>query len=357
MKSQAEKLRSKDKMSENLPARISELEKSLAAITNIDGARKLLIQAKFYVVAAFEYYQATKNLTEVKEDRDNSFQMAVNAGELRLRVEARLGELIKEEQEAGRLATEGRPNKGNTDVTFLKDYDLTKMDSSRAQKIAEYQDLITEIVATAVENRDPPTRKLMNKMIKEIEHEEKIEILRKEIPLLIPPDGPFDVIVVDPPWPYGNEYDAEGKRSASPYPEMSIEKIKAIKLSSSENCVLWLWTTNAFMHEAYHILDVWGFEPKTILTWAKDRMGLGQWLRNQTEHCILAVKGSPTVDLKNQTTILNAKNKGHSTKPDEFYDLVDSLCIGSKIDWFSRTPRLGWATFGTMELKNSIDNK
>jgi hypothetical protein len=26
------------------------------------------------------------------------------------------------------------------------------------------------------------------------------------------------------------------------------------------------------MREAYEILDAWGFEPKTILTWAKDKM-------------------------------------------------------------------------------------
>ena len=32
-----------------------------------------------------------------------------------------IGELIKIEQEAGRLATSGRPNKGNNGVTFLSD--------------------------------------------------------------------------------------------------------------------------------------------------------------------------------------------------------------------------------------------
>jgi len=31
-------------------------------------------------------------------------------------------------------------------------------------------------------------------------------------------------------------------------------------------------------------------------------MGLGTWLRSQTEFCIMAVKGSPVIDLSNQTT-------------------------------------------------------
>jgi hypothetical protein len=42
----------------------------------------------------------------------------------------------------------------------------------------------------------------------------------------------------------------------------------------------------------------------TMLTWAKDRMGNGYWLRGQTEHCILAVPGNPIVTLVNQTTLL-----------------------------------------------------
>jgi hypothetical protein len=35
----------------------------------------------------------------------------------------------------------------------------------------------------------------------------------------------------------------------------------------------------------------------TMLTWAKNRMGNGLWLRGQTEPCILAVRGKPLVTL------------------------------------------------------------
>jgi len=65
------------------------------------------------------------------------------------RTEAKLGELIKQEQEAGRLATSdsGRPKKGSTAGTLLKNYGLTKKDSHRAQKITEHKDLIPVVVA------------------------------------------------------------------------------------------------------------------------------------------------------------------------------------------------------------------
>ena len=196
-------------------------------------------------------------------------------------------------------------------------------------------------------------KKSISGAYRELKKKEKISELRQEIPEIPDPEGVFGVIVVDPPWPYrltgNNEYDSEGNRADSPYPEMSLEEIKNIELPCDDDCVLWLWTTNRFMHEAYHCLEAWGFEPKTILTWVKDRMGLGRWLRSQTEHCILAVKGSPLVDLVNETTVLEAPNRGHSTKPDEFYELVDRLCVGTKIDWFSRKSRPGWAGYGTME--------
>jgi len=64
-------------------------------------------------------------------------------------------------------------------------------------------------------------------------------------------------------------------------------------------------------------------------------MGTGDWLRGQTEHAIMAVRGKPVVTLTNQTTLLHAPVRAHSQKPVEFYDLVESL--GSK-------PRDGPAT-------------
>src|SRR5262245_60971158 len=59
--------------------------------------------------------------------------------------------------------------------------------------------------------------------------------------------------------------------------------------------ILWLWTTNYYLRHAYTVLDAWGYEAKTILTWAKDRFGNGDWLRSRTEHCLLAVRGKPVV--------------------------------------------------------------
>ena len=242
-----------------------------------------------------------------------------------------------------------------TSVSFGTEVDFTRTDEKAANAVGLKRSTFTR--AKYVLNNGTITqlelfkkgKKKAGSLYKEIKRKEKIEELRAEIPELVEPQGDYEVIVVDPPWPYGTEYDADAGRRASPYPELDLEKIKAIELPASENCVLWLWTTNRFLHDAFHVLEAWGFEPKTVLTWVKDRMGLGTWLRGQTEHCILAIKGTPIVNLTNQTTALHAFNKGHSTKPDEFYELIDEYCIGNKLEWFSRTPRENWSTFGTME--------
>lgn len=161
----------------------------------------------------------------------------------------------------------------------------------------------------------------------------------------------YSCIVIDPPWGYGTEYDPNGRRAANPYPEMTLEQIKNIKLPTTDDCVLWLWTTHKFMRHSFDIIDTWGFRDVSILTWKKNRIGLGSWLRSQSEFCIMCVKGTPVVNLSNQATVIEGKLREHSRKPDEFYTMVDTLCIGTKLDYFSREQRNGWDTFGNDESK------
>ena len=60
----------------------------------------------------------------------------------------------------------------------------------------------------------------------------------------------------------------------------------------------------------------------------------------------MAVRGHPTIDLTNQTTVIEGAMRQHSRKPDEFFTMVDSLCVGRKLDFFSTEKREGWAQMG-----------
>ena len=180
----------------------------------------------------------------------------------------------------------------------------------------------------------------------------KAETIRRENPPL-PGHGPYRVIVADPPWAYHNRAEDPSHRGACPYPQMGIAKICALGVASiaHEDGLLWLWTTNAHLEHAFPIARAWGFEPKTVLTWVKNRMGTGDWLRGQTEHCLLAVRGKPVVRLTNQTTVLQAPAGAHSAKPDAFYEMVEALCPAPRYcELFQRKARPNWDGHGDEAL-------
>ena len=155
--------------------------------------------------------------------------------------------------------------------------------------------------------------------------------------------------MIDPPWRYDTRAESDiGLRGLVDYADMSVEEICALPVAdlAHRDCILWLWTTNAFMAEAYRCLDAWGFSAKTILTWDKERIGIGHWLRNVTEHCLVAVRGKPVVNLTNQSTLIKEPRREHSRKPEGFYKLVEGLCPGSKLEMFSRQAREGWQSWG-----------
>jgi N6-adenosine-specific RNA methylase IME4 len=79
----------------------------------------------------------------------------------------------------------------------------------------------------------------------------------------------------------------------------------------------------------------------------KNRITHGHhWLRTQTEHAILAVRGSPKLAIRGQSNALMAPVREHSRKPEEFYELVESLCPGPRVELFARESRKGWVSWG-----------
>lgn len=191
----------------------------------------------------------------------------------------------------------------------------------------------------------------IGKAIKALVKEQRL----KEVLEYKPPTGRYAVIVADPPWRYDDELDgSDAARGGLQYPTMSVDEICAMKVGdnlATESCALWLWVTTAFLIDgtAATVLRAWGFEPKTMLTWVKDRWGAGRYLRNQTEHCILAVRGKPLVVGQSQSTVLNAPRRGHSEKPAEAFEVFNAVtpCApDARLELFARAERPHWVTSG-----------
>lgn len=203
--------------------------------------------------------------------------------------------------------------------------------------------------ATTVLNKDPVLAQkvlagdiALNNAHRQIRKgEEKLRIAATT-----PPSGQYQVIVIDPPWPFAVRQEDPSHEIANQYEPMSIEAISKVHIPAAEDCILWLWVPNAFLHDAFHVLEAWGFTYHTTLTWAKNFVGLGDWLGGQTEHCLLATKGTYRLFRNNESTLLTAPRTHNSAKPDSFYTMVKDLCPGNRYDMFARTRREGWTAWG-----------
>ena len=308
----------------------------------IKDLHKFILVGKEKLKAQQAKINAIKNLDVSHTAMKAAQEDGLRIGEVVLNAEAKLGELLK-----------GIPNKkaSSGGGTRSLPKDITKKQSHYAQQVYENKDLIEETLKEAEEKEELPTRSNVLKKAKTRKKKKKIKEQKEAIAngTIKLPKGKYEVIVIDPPWSYGRKYDANSSRVASPYPEMSIEEIKQDFIKRdyvADTCVLWLWTTHQFIWNAKELLKEWGFEYKAILVWNKEKLGMGSWLRMQCEFCLLGIKGKPTWNLNNERDIITEARREHSRKPDGFYEMIDKLCLGKKLDYFSREKRKGWDTFG-----------
>ncbi len=135
---------------------------------------------------------------------------------------------------------------------------------------------------------------------------------------------------------------------------MTNEELEQMDVPSAADCILFLWTTHKFIWDAKELLDLWGFEYRNTLVWDKGKMGIGKLFRLQCEFCLVGIKGKPLLNNDNtHRDIIREDRREHSRKPEQFYEMVDALCVGRKLDMFGRQKRHGWDIFGGVKWDNS----
>lgn len=195
----------------------------------------------------------------------------------------------------------------------------------------------------------------------------------------------FDVVVLDPPWPYDDGL-SKGKRSAaSHYNGMPVEEIERLRIASVSNrsgCVCVLWIPDALDFgkiDGKQILRSWGFTPKQRWVWIKTKkrtpilrswstanrqswlfgttmnmerhlaFGMGRLARTCHEIAIVGVRGNVYKQLasKRERTVFLAPRTKHSAKPEEVQDALDRMFpTGRKLEVFARRQREGWTCIG-----------
>lgn len=180
----------------------------------------------------------------------------------------------------------------------------------------------------------------------------------------------YRTIVADPPWdmtrgrnvPGGPRsgshrwHTACGRVSDLPYRTMSVAEIRALAVHglAADDAHLYLWAPNLHLEAAYGVARVWGFNPSTVLVWAKPPRGiaLGGTFTSTTEYVLFARRGSLKATKRVDTTWWNWKrpHNMHSTKPDGFLDVVEQVSPGPYLELFARRARFGWDYWGDESL-------
>jgi N6-adenosine-specific RNA methylase IME4 len=171
----------------------------------------------------------------------------------------------------------------------------------------------------------------------------------------------FRTLLIDPPWTY-HTWSPKGNRAADKYETQSSRWIERLPVEDvmERTCTVLLWATNPLMPEAFRVLQAWGVEYKTALTWVKmsraaaPRIGMGYHARACTEHLLVASRGNagaPEVE-RRPPGVFFCPIGEHSAKPSFQYDIAEGY-PGPYLELFSRPrdgglfpARPGWTFLG-----------
>ncbi len=177
--------------------------------------------------------------------------------------------------------------------------------------------------------------------------------------------GTFQTLIADPPWL--ERGGGKIKRGADRhYPLMSTREICLLPVPEwmAPNAHLYLWATNNFLQDAFVVLAAWQFRYVTMVTWVKDKPGLGQYFRGMTEHLLFGVRGVlPYRQLENGLraqgrtvmyaddgcplpSAIEAPRTKHSEKPEVFRRIVEQVSHGPYLEMFARRPANNWTVWG-----------
>lgn len=171
----------------------------------------------------------------------------------------------------------------------------------------------------------------------------------------------YGTIYADPPWP--ERGGGKIKRGADRhYPLMTVAQIAALPVGdlALPDSHLYLWVTNNYLPAGLEVMAAWGWRYVTCITWAKDKIGLGQYFRGMTEHCLFGVRGKvpyqvgPHGNRQQGATLINAPRTAHSAKPAAMRAMIQRVSPGPYLELFARERVPGWSAWGN-EVNSTVE--
>lgn len=320
--------------------------------------------------AARSALSEARSVDEVKDIRDkseamrayarmaNDTQLEMDATELRLRAERRLGLMLTEQKNtlgmnrgSLRRGPDEEPRDGRP---TLADVGIDKKLSSRSQRVGGIGEQAFEAMIEGVRQKIADGGRVSLDISaadkKERRSERERELGTKQAAL---PEKRYGIIYADPEWRF-EVYSRETgmDRSAdNHYPTSITDNICARPVASiaADDCVLFLWATVPMLPDALRVMSAWDFAYKSHCIWAKDRIGTGYWFRNQHEILLVGTRGNvPAPAMGTQIeSLVDAPVGKHSAKPAKFYELIELYFPNlPKIELNARAARPGWDAWG-----------
>ena len=345
----------------------AEIERYRAELpATIDDLAKYALIGRDKLQAVRAEISAIKKVGLASEVLEQKRAEAQEIAEIVTLSELRIGEMLLEIPKAtpnNNPFHEKQPNlpfvKSKTEK--IAEAGIPREAAKQYQQMAAHPDLVEQAIAEARENDDIVSRSAVLKKIqdeKRREREQTREVKReknaeqvKKLHTPLEAMGLFSTIVVDPPWDWGDEGDVNQMGRARPdYATMPISELESLPIGriAAEDAHLYLWVTNRSLPKAFSLIEAWGFRYITCITWVKPTFGMGNYFRGQTEQLLFGVRGSLALKRKDAPTVLLADRGkgGHSSKPTEAYDLIESCSHAPYIDVFGRIERNGWSVWG-----------
>lgn len=310
--------------------------------------------------AARRALEAASSVDEVKTMKDKAealrlyahqrgdVEMEIWTAEIKIRAIRRIGELSADLETAQGKRTDKLSNSGVTKSkeTALKNAGLSKMTAFRCEQVAGIPEAdFDEYLAKKVKNRTPVK---YTEIIQHLTREKKAENIRAIISM---PDAKYRVIYADPPWSYGNNQPDYQTEQRDHYPVLSLGDICELPIRdiAEDNSVLFLWVTSPMLEDSFQVIKAWGFKYKASFVWDKVKHNMGHYNSVRHEFLLVCTRGACMPDVpKLFDSVVAIERTQHSRKPDEFYNIIETIYPhGKKLEMFRRgEARQGWDVYG-----------
>ena len=164
--------------------------------------------------------------------------------------------------------------------------------------------------------------------------------------------GKYRTVVIDPPWEIVlcNPEHCKGPITEKlPYEVMSDNALFNFNISqfAGDECDLFMWTTKAKLHTAFHLLKAWGFHYSNLMVWNKKDGLCTNGFHNTLEFVLHGYRGKNNVDFTKPLEVyFEAKRLKHSQKPDIFYNTLLKVTSPLRVDLFARRRHVGFEPWG-----------